>query len=137
MEPELALSYAPEYASGRTHLSSTLCQIIERGQTTPAVEYLRARDQVPLLAAALDDFLTPFDAVLTLATTSEAPRGLQSTGSPVFCTIWTLCGVPAISLPMLTGADNMPLGAQLVGARGDDGRLLRTARWLMQRVTRR
>jgi aspartyl-tRNA(Asn)/glutamyl-tRNA(Gln) amidotransferase subunit A len=28
----------------------------------------------------------------------------------------------------------MPFGAQLVGRRGDDARLLRTARWLVDRV---
>jgi Asp-tRNA(Asn)/Glu-tRNA(Gln) amidotransferase A subunit family amidase len=28
----------------------------------------------------------------------------------------------------------MPMGVQLVGRRGDDARLLRTARWLMERV---
>jgi len=64
------------------------------------------------------------------ATVGEAPVGLESTGSPVFCTLWTLCGMPAISLPMLEGAAGMPLGVQLVGPRGDDARLLRTARWL-------
>jgi len=130
MEPELALNYSAEYAAAKAHLSSTLCEIIERGQATRAVEYLRAQQQMPRLAEALDELLAEYDAVLTAATPSEAPMGLQSTGSPIFCTIWTLCGVPAISLPILTGADNMPLGVQLVAARGDDARLLRTARWL-------
>ncbi|MEE8623111.1 MAG: amidase, partial [Alphaproteobacteria bacterium] len=49
-------------------------------------------------------------------------------------TIWTLCGTPAISLPILQGASGMPLGAQLVAAKGDDARLLRTARWLVEVV---
>ncbi|HEY6553957.1 MAG TPA: amidase, partial [Vicinamibacteria bacterium] len=43
---------------------------------------------------------------------------------------WTLCGVPALSMPLLHGADELPLGVQLVARRGDDARLLRTARWL-------
>ena len=45
--------------------------------------------------------------------------------------MWTLTGLPAISLPLLTGEDGMPLGVQLVGAPGEDARLLRTASWLM------
>jgi Asp-tRNA(Asn)/Glu-tRNA(Gln) amidotransferase A subunit family amidase len=131
MEPELALSYAAEHATGKERLSAALRQIIERGQSTPAVAYLRALEQMPPLAAALDAILARHDAILTPATPGEAPIGLQATGSPVFCTIWTLCGVPALSLPLLQGADRMPLGVQLVAARGDDARLLRTARWLM------
>jgi Asp-tRNA(Asn)/Glu-tRNA(Gln) amidotransferase A subunit family amidase len=136
MEPELALNYAAEYATAKERLSATLCQIIERGQSVPAVEYLRAQQQIPRLAQTLDETLVAYDAILTPATPGEAPLGLQSTGSPVFCTIWTLCGVPAISMPLLQGADRMPLGVQLVAARGDDARLIRTAHWLETHVDR-
>jgi Asp-tRNA(Asn)/Glu-tRNA(Gln) amidotransferase A subunit family amidase len=38
--------------------------------------------------------------------------------------------MPAVSLPLLE-SDGLPLGVQLVGARRDDARLLRTARWLV------
>ena len=71
---------------------------------------------------------------MTPATTGQAPRGLSSTGSPTFCTIWTLLGMPAVTLPLLTGADGMPIGVQLVGRFGDDARLLRTARWLVSTI---
>ena len=46
--------------------------------------------------------------------------------------VQTLCGTPALSLPLLQGPNNMPLGAQLVSYRGDDARLFRTARWLVK-----
>ena len=36
----------------------------------------------------------------------------------------------AITLPVFTAENGLPMGAQLVGARGHDGRLLRTANWL-------
>ncbi len=55
---------------------------------------------------------------------------LESTGSPIFCTIWAFCGVPTVSLPILRGATGMPMGAQVVGRKGEDARLLRTARWV-------
>ena len=130
MEPELALHYHTEYSTSKDRLSPTLCEIIQRGQALPATDYLRALEQIPPLAEALDNTLAGFDAVLTPATPGEAPVGLQSTGSPVFCRIWTLCGVPALSMPLLRGGDGLPLGVQLVAPRGDDARLLRTARWL-------
>ena len=78
----------------------------------------------------VDIILSPYDAVLTPATPSEAPTGLESTGSPIFCTIWSLCGVPAVSLPVLRGEHNMPLGLQVVGARGMDEKLLESADWI-------
>jgi Asp-tRNA(Asn)/Glu-tRNA(Gln) amidotransferase A subunit family amidase len=53
------------------------------------------------------------------------------TGSPMFCTLWTLTGLPALSLPLLKGEGGMPLGVQLIGPRGDDARLFRTANWLI------
>ena len=87
-----------------------------------------------LLNALLGELFEEFDAILTPATTGEAPLGLDSTGNPIFCTLWTLCGTPAISLPLLQGCNDMPMGVQLVGARGDDTRLLRTAGWLARRL---
>jgi Asp-tRNA(Asn)/Glu-tRNA(Gln) amidotransferase A subunit family amidase len=129
MEADLAKNFAAEYA-GKEQLSATLRQMIERGQQLSAVDYNRAVEQIPALNRALAELWASHDAILTPATTSVAPVGLQSTGSPIFCTIWTLCGMPAITLPILKGADGMPLGAQLVSARGDDARLLRTAQWV-------
>jgi Asp-tRNA(Asn)/Glu-tRNA(Gln) amidotransferase A subunit family amidase len=94
------------------------------------VDYNDAVGQVSVLNGVLAQFFEKYDAIVTPATTGEAPIGLESTGSPIFCTIWTLCGTPAITLPLLQGASGMPIGVQLVGPKGDDARLLRTARWL-------
>jgi len=136
MEADLASSFAAEYAQGREQLSPTLRAMIERGQQTLAMEYNRALEKVPGLIQALEGIFARYDAVLTPATTGEAPAGLASTGSPIFCTIWTLCGVPAITLPLLRGPRDLPLGVQLVCRRHDDTRLLRTARWLAALDTR-
>ncbi len=108
--------------------------MIERGQRTAATDYRQARAQAAELTASLDALLAPFDGWITPATTGEAPAGLDSTGSPIFCTTWTLCGVPAVTLPLLVGATGLPLGVQVVGRSGDDARLLRTARWLEETV---
>ena len=78
----------------------------------------------------LDEIFDSFDAIITPAAPGEAPADLTQTGDPAFCSIWTLCGVPTITLPLLAGANGMPMGVQLVGPAGDDARLLRTARWL-------
>jgi Asp-tRNA(Asn)/Glu-tRNA(Gln) amidotransferase A subunit family amidase len=135
MEADLARNYEPEYRAGRDRLSAALRGQIERGRKVRAVDYNGALDQVPALNSALNHlFELRYEAILTPATAGTAPRGHASTGSPAFCTLWTLCGLPAITLPLLQGTDGLPLGVQLVGSRGNDARLLRTARWLVAHV---
>src|SRR5439155_25893862 len=79
-------------------------------------------------------FAQRYDAIVTPAAAGTAPEGLGSTGDPAFCTLWTLCGMPALSVPLMEGANGLPLGVQLVGPRHGDARLLRTARWLVTHV---
>jgi Asp-tRNA(Asn)/Glu-tRNA(Gln) amidotransferase A subunit family amidase len=100
-----------------------------------AIVYQRAFARIaPIQGGFAELFEQRYDAILTPAATGAAPKGLSSTGDPVFCTLWTLCGMPAISLPLLQAANGLPLGVQLVGPRHGDGRLLRTARWLAAKV---
>jgi Asp-tRNA(Asn)/Glu-tRNA(Gln) amidotransferase A subunit family amidase len=90
---------------------------------------LRERDR---LIAAFSGWASAYDAVLTLATTGEAPTP-ETTGDPVFCTRWSLVGAPAVTIPAGRGPSGLPLGVQLVGAPGDDRRLFAAAAWA-QRV---
>ena len=88
----------------------------------------------PIHGSFVELFEQRYDAILTPAAHGAAPNGLASTGDPSFCTLWTLCGMPALSLPLLQSSAGMPLGVQLVGPRYSDARLLRTARWLAAKV---
>jgi Asp-tRNA(Asn)/Glu-tRNA(Gln) amidotransferase A subunit family amidase len=134
MEADLALSFAREYERGRERLSARLVEMIERGQQVTAVAYRRALNAGAALRSSLEPLFARYDAIVTPATTGEAPAGLGATGSPAFCTIWTLLGMPAVTLPLLQGPSGLPLGVQLVGQWGDDARLLRTGRWLERAV---
>jgi len=134
MEVEMAHNLHGDYERGRDRLSAPLRQLIERGRTCRAVEYTGAVGGIVPLNEALDYVFDEYDAILTPAAPAEAPRGLESTGNPIFCTIWTYLGVPAITLPLLRSEAGLPLGVQLVGRRGNDARLLRTARWLVTNV---
>jgi Asp-tRNA(Asn)/Glu-tRNA(Gln) amidotransferase A subunit family amidase len=131
MEADIAGSYEREYERGRDRLSDSLRAQIERGGRVTAVEYRRAVERIDPLNRAARVLFADFDAILTPATLGTAPRFEDGTGDPLMCTLWTYCGMPAVSLPLLRGADGLPLGVQLVGRRGDDARLLRTARWLV------
>ena len=132
MEAEMAANLEREWQSGRDRLSDKLRALIERGREVRAVDYQRARARIPAMQGSFEELFTQrYDAILTPAAPGTAPIGLASTGDPSFCTLWTLCGLPAISLPLITGANGLPLGVQLVGRRNFDARLLRTARWLV------
>jgi len=64
------------------------------------------------------------DIVLTPAAIGVAPRGLTSTGDPLFNRIWTFLGLPCLSLPIGIGSNGLPLGIQVVGPFGEDEQLL-------------
>ena len=105
--------------------------MIERGQTVTAVEWHQAVATAAALRRSLEPLFDRYDAILTPAATGRgASRASSRTGSPVFCTIWSLLGLPAISLPLLRGPAGLPLGVQLVGRWGEDARVLRAAAWL-------
>lgn len=96
-------------------------------------QYLEALE---IKAAAEDwfkSFFNDYDAILTPSALSEAPL-MGSTGDPVCCTIWTLCGLPCINLPLLTGVNGLPVGVQLIGAFRQDDRLLRTTRHFIKNL---
>jgi len=132
MEAEIAENFAAEWAQGRDRLSASLCGQIERGRAVAAADYREALAQIPRVNAAFERLFAQYDAILTPAVAGEAPRGLGSTGDPAFCTLWTFCGMPALSLPLLRGPSGLPLGVQLVAPRGGDARLLCAARWLAE-----
>ena len=135
MEADMAASFEREWTRGRDKLSDQLRSLIERGRDVKVVDYQRALRGVRLLVDSLDDlFMERYDALLTPAAPGSAPKGLGSTGDPVFCSLWSLCGMPAVTLPLLQDAQGLPIGVQLVGRRNFDARLLRTARWLAGRV---
>jgi len=111
------------YERGKVRLSERMRQAIEEGRTVLAHDYLAALDWIEVLNGGLERIFERYNAILTPAAPGEAPLGLETTGNPAFCALWTFCGTPA-------------MGVQLVGPRGDDARLLRTASWLAAFVSR-
>ena len=134
MAADMSRNLTKVYEDGKDKISPVLCELIERGRTITAVDYCNAIDRIDMYNAVLDHIMTDYDFILTPATPGEAPVGLDATGSPIFNSIWSLCGVPAITLPILQGPAGMPLGAQLVSNRMDDARLFRNARWLLNQI---
>ena len=134
-EADLATNFELEYERGADKLSPSMRGQIERGRQVRAVDYCKAVARITSLNEGFESLFEHFDAIVTPATLGTAPKGLASTGDPLLATLWTYCGMPALNLPLASGENGLPLGIQLVGARGDDARLLRTARWLCATAT--
>jgi Asp-tRNA(Asn)/Glu-tRNA(Gln) amidotransferase A subunit family amidase len=124
---EIADALAWEDAAHRDLLSPRLAAMIADGRRVEAAAYDAAREAARTARHALPDFFGEHDAIVVPAAPGEAPEGLASTGEPTFNRIWTLLGVPCVTIPGGKGPNGMPLGVQLVGRLGDDARLLAAA----------
>ncbi len=131
---EMSRHYYRYWRDGADSLGPQTRAAIEEGNAIPARDYLAALDWGPVLTAGLGEIFERCNAILCPAATGPAPEGLEFTGDAVFNGLWTLCGTPAVTLPLLTAGNGLPMGVQLVGQRGDDARLLRTANWLFGQV---
>jgi Asp-tRNA(Asn)/Glu-tRNA(Gln) amidotransferase A subunit family amidase len=130
MLADIAKNFSPLDERFPDKLSERLRGMIEEGRRVSAIDYNLARERQEQLYRVLEGYFDRYGALLTPSAPGTAPEGLGATGNPIFCTIWTFLGTPAVSLPLLD-VDGLPLGVQLIGQRRDDARLLRTARWLV------
>ncbi|MBX9927163.1 MAG: amidase, partial [Hyphomicrobiaceae bacterium] len=128
--------YGPTIARGRDRFSDAIAKRIDAGRRVTADDYLSALAMRETAYANIEGILQDYTAILTPAAPGPAPTlDTKSTGNPIFNAVWTFLGCPCVTLPLLQTEDGLPIGVQLVGARGDDGRLLRTAAWLVQHLT--
>ena len=116
------------------HPDELMPETIERAEAGKLVSveaYIEAQELVGSLNHAVDQLLGHHDAMITASATGEAPMGLVSTGNAIFQRMWTLMGVPTISLPLLKGPNGMPIGVQLIGRKGRDADLIQVAQKLL------
>lgn len=130
----IMLSEAAAYSravreSYASKLSELLRAALEEGDRISSAEYDRALKKRDALERDFSRFLDDFDAALTPPAAGEAPASLDTTGDPSFCTIWTLLGVPAVTIPTGLGSQSLPMGLQIVGNQGESNHLLATAMW--------
>jgi len=134
MLAEMAHNLRHYYERDAAALSSETRAAIEEGRTISANDYLAALNWRDALYAGLREIFERYDAIVTPAAAGEAPAGLHSTGSAAFNALWSFTGVPAVTVPLLSGANGLPIGVQLIGERNNDARLMRNARWLVNTV---
>lgn len=131
---EAARNYVSEYEEpNRSLLDPRTRQAIETGWTISADAYQTMRVELDQARLQFAELARNFDAVLVPATAGEAPP-IESTGDPVFNRMWSLLGVPAVTLPAGRGPNGLPLGIQLVGGYDTDLRLLEVCEHVERRL---
>jgi Asp-tRNA(Asn)/Glu-tRNA(Gln) amidotransferase A subunit family amidase len=136
MQFEAARALAYERIERSAELSPRLAQMMDEGMAIGAEVYDQALANAAKARAGLAVFFGPCDAILVPAAPGEAPAGLGNTGDPVFNRMWTLLGVPCVTLPARWAENGLPTGVQLIGRVGDDARLMGCAAFLEQALAR-
>ena len=129
-ETDLANNFSIYYKKYKKKLSKYMQDAILRGNKYSAKEYAEAIDFMQRSYNSYKEVFEDYHGVLTPSSPGVAPKGLKSTGTAEFNRVWSYLGTPCISLPLLQGENNLPLGIQLVGNRYDDNRFLGVANWL-------
>lgn len=117
------------------HLFDKFADMLRRGAKISAEDYQEAIEFRASMIGYFTAFFKDYDAIMTPSSTGQATKYDEGTGDPIFCTYWTLCGLPCVTLPILSSAENMPVGVQLVGSREEDDRLMRSARWMLNKLS--
>ncbi len=133
-EYEIAQHQAEVFETHWNQISDTLRPVITRARTITKAQYDDALAVKTSAEGFFKAFFMDYDAIIAPSAAGEAPTFGNGTGDPIFCTLWTLAGLPCISLPMLVGETGLPIGIQLIGPAEKDDRLLRTARWLQTHI---
>jgi len=128
----MAYNFYAVYKKNKKKLGKKLVEAMERGMEYKSKDYVEAVESIETIYANFNDAFHDYHAIITPGTTGYAPKGLNYTGSPEFCTLWTYLGMPSISLPLIESSNKLPLGVQLVGEKFDDTRFLQTANWMFK-----
>lgn len=116
-------------------LSTSLQPVLERARKISDAQYQDALAVMQSAGTFFEEFFHDYDAVLAPSAAGEAPLFSDGgTGDPIFSTIWTLAGLPSLTIPLMVGGNGLPVGVQLIGAAEEDDRLFRTANWMLKKL---
>ena len=118
----------------RARLSPKVNAALDEGRAISAEDYKVALVLRDAAIVSFTEWLDGYDAVITPPAPGPAPEGLETTGDPSCCTLWSLTGFPALALPIGLTRNGMPLGMQLAARVGSDDKLLAVAGWCEARL---
>ena len=127
MSCEAAVVHEQHLAQYPEQISADIRELVQKGNAYSAPEYIKAKNLQKRLRNSIKEVFSRFDAILAPAATGEAPKGLEFTGNPIFCSLWSFIGTPAIALPFSQSQNGLPLGVQLIGNFLEDQKLVNIA----------
>jgi len=133
-EYEMARALQAEVDEHWDSISESLKPALQRGLARSDDEYAEALAAMQGMADFYTEVFNDYDAIVAPSAPGEAPLKEAGTGDPIFSTLWTFSGLPALTLPLLVGETGLPVGVQLVGAPEGDDKLLRTAAWFLRHL---
>ena len=129
-DTDLANNFSLYFKKYKKKLSKIMQDAIIRGNKHSAKDYAEAVDFMKRSYESYEEVFEDYHSVLSPSSPGVAPKSLKTTGTAEFNKVWSYLGTPCISLPLLQGENNLPLGVQLIGAKYDDQRFLGVANWL-------
>ena len=132
---EIFLHLSPRVAGKEDLLSASMQSVFERAAQIDESEYDAAIRLMRSAGEYFELFFRDYDVILSPSAPGEAPLlSGGATGDPIFCTVWTLLGLPSISVPALVGDNGLPIGLQVIGGLQEDDRLCRTVGWITDQL---
>jgi len=129
MIAEAARNLGGVQARARGLLSPALNRALDEGAAIAPSSYRASLALRGALAERAHALFARCEVIASPAAPGPAPRRLDTTGDPGFNLLWSLLGVPAISVPSGLAQNGLPFGLQLARDAGGDAHLLRVARW--------
>jgi amidase len=116
-EAEAEVNILREYRIGRDKLDPQVTSWAENGRGTTRQRLIQVQDEIATLRPKMDEIAGNYSVLITPSVPGEAPEGLEWTGSPHFCSLWTALHTPAINVPGFAGSKGLPIGLTLVATR--------------------
>jgi Asp-tRNA(Asn)/Glu-tRNA(Gln) amidotransferase A subunit family amidase len=133
---EAAEYHRDDLDARRSEYSHPLLALLDTGRSLPAIEYIRSHRIRQQMTHALENVFRQVDVIL-LPTVPSSPSLTASTSDPAvisrYTSLFSVAGLPAVSIPIGLTADGLPLAAQLVGAAFAESTILRTA-WAYEKA---
>lgn len=129
MDHDASRGFASLESRHRLQFSAPLQALLDRGKRITPEQHAKNLARRDDYRRWLDTLFDGCEAIVTIPAPGEAPEGLANTGDATFCSLWTMAGLPAITLPSGRGPKGLPLGLQVVGRYREDERALQAAAW--------
>lgn len=131
---EATQALAWEYAHHRDALPPKLRAYLDAARATTPEQYDEARRLSRRGRDAARAFFAEVDVVVSYAAPGEAPDTLGSTGDSRFNRLWTLLGVPCVTVPLTRGPRGLPATIQIIAGFSNDHHVIAVAKGLEKLV---